>query len=106
MERRMDSKRTSLTTQLRNGELEHVVTVAGKPAQAHASLKAAMSALLLAMALGGCQTMRDHPRTTAFIASSLALSAGMAYRSHARSDEPRMSVPLTPDCARYPEQCR
>lgn len=49
----MDSQRTSLTTQLHNGELNHVVVVAGKPVQAHTSLKAAMAALLLAMALTG-----------------------------------------------------
>lgn len=78
----MTSKRTTLTTQLHNGELNHVVVVAGKPVQAHCSLKAAMAALLLAMALSACQTMEQYPKTTAFVATSLALSAYRASRDH------------------------
>lgn len=78
----MTSKRTTLTTQLHNGELNHVVVVAGKPVQAHTSLKAAMAALLLAMALSACQTMEQYPKTSAFIATSLALSAYRASRDH------------------------
>lgn len=82
----MTSKRTTLKTQLRNGELNHVVVVAGKPVQAHTSLKAAMAALLLAMALTGCATTNNwvetHPRTSTFLAASLALSAYGMSRDH------------------------
>jgi hypothetical protein len=68
-------------------------------------------ALLALLALPACASTKEwaerHPRTATFVAGSLLLSAGMAYRSHGGAqDEPRMSAPLTPDCARYPELCR
>lgn len=75
----MTSKRPSITTQLRNDQLEHVVVVAGKPIQTHSTLKAAMAALLLAMALTGCETCQEHPGAcavaTGIAASCIALSA-------------------------------
>lgn len=56
--------------------------------------------ILALLALAGCQTMERYPRTTAFVAGSLALSAGIAI--HQRRDrsepEPRMSTPLV-DCS-------
>ena len=63
-----------------------------------------MKALILALtltALTGCATMQRYPKTTTFIASSLLLSAGLAYRNHGDSapiEEPRMSTPLV-NCA-------
>lgn len=61
----METKRPTLTTQLRDGELEHVVVVAGEPVQAHTSRAAAMCALMLALALTGCESTKqlcaDHP---------------------------------------------
>jgi hypothetical protein len=62
--------------------------------------------IALAITLAGCQTMQKYPKTTAFLATSIALSAYGATRDHGHSEELRMSTPLTPDCARYPELCR
>lgn len=65
-----------------------------------------LGVMIALVMLTGCQTMKQYPKTTAFLATSLALSAYGASRDHGRNDEPRMSTPLTPDCAHYPELCR
>lgn len=105
----MEAKRTTLTTQLRDGELEHVVVVQGEPVQAHTSRAAAMCALMLAMACAGCETMERHPRATAFVASSLILSAGIALsKGHgSRAESFPMSEPLTlpHDVTNQPVHC-
>lgn len=65
--------------------------------------------LLALLATTGCASTADwmdrHPRASAAIVTSVALSAGLAIRHDSRS-EPRMSTPLVPDCAKYPELCR
>lgn len=49
--------------------------------------------------LAGCQTMRDHPRTTMFVASSIALSAGVALAGRRDgAPEIRVSTPAV-NCA-------
>lgn len=54
---------------------------------------------LALIALTGCQTMREHPRTTMFVASSIALSAGVALAGRRDgTPEPRMSTPAV-NCA-------
>jgi hypothetical protein len=60
---------------------------------------------LALIVLAGCSTMQHYPKTTAFVATSIALSAYGLSRDHGH-EEPRMSIPLTPDCAKYPELCR
>jgi hypothetical protein len=45
--------------------------------------------LLAAVALAGCQTMREHPKATAFIATSLALSAGIAVSNRGNGHDAR-----------------
>lgn len=60
---------------------------------------------LTLIALTGCETMQRYPKTTAFVATSIALSAYGMSRDD-RQAEPKMSIPLTPDCAKYPELCR
>lgn len=72
----MQTSRPNLTTQLRDGALEHVVVVAGKPVQAHSTLKAAMCALALAMALSGCSLM---PRSAV---------VELSHDSHATAGKP------------------
>lgn len=109
-----DSKQTTLTTQLRDGELEHVVVVKGERVQAHTSQAAAMCALMLALACQGCATVtdfvQDHPRTTAVITGVVVLSAVMTLEQNHKhgpvTTEPRMSAPLTPNCTVYPEMCK
>lgn len=101
------NKPTTLTHAITDGELHHVVIVAGEPVQTHTSLKAAMCALALAIALTGCQTMERYPRTSAFLAASLMASAALSLesRGHGPIDEPRMSVPLV-DCSKDPGSCK
>lgn len=98
----MNSK-PSLKTEVRHGQLAHVLLVGGKPFEYFTNLKAALCALTLALSLTGCQTMREHPRTTAFIAGSLVLTAGGAFRHthETREKDFVISDPLV--CA---EQCR
>lgn len=55
------NKPTTLTHAITDGELSHVVVVRGQPVQSHSTLKGAMAALLLAMALTGCETCQRHP---------------------------------------------
>lgn len=75
----MDTKQATVKPALRDGQLEHVVYVNGKPVQAHSTLKAALCALALAMALTGCATCERHPvacsAVIAFTATNVALSA-------------------------------
>lgn len=47
-----------------------------------------IAATLICLVGSGCQTMREHPKTTAFIAGSLVLTAGGAFR-HDHSDADR-----------------
>ena len=51
-----------------------------------------ISAAITLLALSGCQTMREHPKTTAFIAGSLVLTAGGALR-HDRSNDRHIDTP-------------
>lgn len=60
--------------------------------------------LLALLALTACQTMRDHPRTTAFIAGSLVLTAGGALRHNANTDTDRHVPTPTVSCSQG--QCR
>lgn len=58
-----------------------------------------MKTLLLALALTltGCATLERHPRITAFVATSIALSAVAMHHGKDRApaiEEPRMSTPL------------
>lgn len=63
--------------------------------------------ILCALSLTGCATIERYPKTSAFIAASLLLSGGMAYRNHtSRAEELSASIPLTPDCVHYPEACK
>lgn len=105
----MDSKRTTLTTQLRDGELEHVVIVRGEAVQAHTSRAAALCALMLALACAGCATVRDfsreHPYATTVIATSLLLSAGVAAERSAGGSEQRIETPGV-DCSANPGSCK
>jgi len=88
----------TLTSQVLNDELTHVVSVAGKPFQSFTTLKLAMAALLLAMAASGCQTIERYPRTSAFIAGSLVLTAGGALR-HDHTDADRHIPTPSVNCA-------
>jgi len=68
------------------------------------------------LALTGCATVtdfvQDHPRATAAIAASVMLSVVLTLeQNHEHGPvmlppEPRMSTPLTPDCAIYVELCK
>jgi hypothetical protein len=64
--------------------------------------------LLAALALAGCQTMRDHPKATAFIATSLALSAGIAVSNRGRDAARSQDIHLNdPPCRVQPNgSCR
>jgi len=48
----------------------------------------------LSLFITGCQTMREHPKATAFVAASLALSAGLAL--HNRNDRDSHDVTTQP----------
>lgn len=69
-------------------------------------------ALLVALALTGCSSLsaftERHPTATKVIVGSIALSAALALDSRGGSsqEEPRMSAPLVPDCAKFAELCR
>jgi hypothetical protein len=76
----MKTKPTSLKTQLRDGQLEHVVVVAGKPVQAHSSLPAAICALALAMALSGCTFCREHETACAVAAGVAVVGVGLSFK--------------------------
>lgn len=59
------------------------------------------------LALAGCQTMREHPKATAFIATSIALSAGLAARNHRGDQSARELALSTSPCTVQPNgSCR
>jgi uncharacterized lipoprotein YajG len=69
----------------------------------------ALAAIALALALTGCQTMRDHPKVTAFVATSLALSAGIAIHNRDRRDDTRthdIEIPRSPCTVQPSGSCR
>jgi hypothetical protein len=100
-----------LKPQVIDGQLVHYVAVGGKPVQGHTSLKAAICALALAMALTGCEStqtfIKRHPVASGVIAGSLALSARSALKSHG-DHGPEVSTPLiaTPEVDCSSVSCR
>jgi uncharacterized protein YcfL len=64
---------------------------------------------LALVALTGCASTREwtqrHPYATTFIATSLALSAGVVAERSASGSEQRVATPSV-NCAGQPEQCR
>lgn len=71
------------------------------------------TSLLTLLLLSGCasttQWIDTHPKTTAFIAASVFASTVIALESRGHGpvkSEPRMSVPLVPNCSVYPELCK
>lgn len=94
--------RPTLTTTIQHGTLAHVLSIRGQAFQSYPTIKLAMAALLLAMAASGCQTMREHPRTTAFIAGSLVISLGT---HHSSNDADRHIATPSVDCS-APSACK
>jgi len=105
----VNTSRPTLKPQLRDGQLEHVVLIKGRAVQAHTSLKAAMAALLLGMALSGCETCERHPvacgAALVIVAGSIAASTAR-HGTQAPEPDGQMSIPLTPNCSVYPEMCK
>lgn len=110
----MDSKRTTLTMQLRDGQLEHVVHVAGEAVQAHTSRAAAMCALMLALACAGCESTKrlcdEHPIACPMIVGALGTSALMCIPGHSSSrsigTQPVPEIPTPSVSCANPETCR
>ncbi len=73
----------SLKPRVIDGQLVHYVAVGGKPIQGHTSLKAALCAVSLAIALQGCATIERHPVATAVVAGIVAgsIAASKSERS-------------------------
>lgn len=81
-----------------DGELNHVLVVGGQEFQRFTCLKAALAALVMAMACSGCQTMERHPVATAVV-------VGLAAGSIAASTNHRTPAP-TSDLCKAPLSCR